>query len=160
MCAPSNFSQNGTNVREWTAHYPSQYYPDANAFQRLQQQQLYETRSIPSRALVNVCHPQTVRTSTNKYAIISAVVWQPCRQPNNITGELGASQPRDLKVLLDNQSHPYQQSQNTNLFPDNRPVCLMHGLIILYLAPLQDNMYVSQKQNTLEHMLYDIFDFA
>jgi hypothetical protein len=149
MCAPSNFSQ---YVREWSAHYPSQHYPHANAFQRLQQQ-LYETWNIPSYALVNVCHPQTVRTSTNKYAIISAVVWQPCRHPHNITGELGASQPRDLKVLLDNQSHPYQQSQNTSLFPDSRPVCLMHGLIISYLAPLQDNMYVSQKRNTLEQML-------
>jgi len=41
MCVPSNFSQNGA-VRERTAHYPSQHHPDANAFQRLQQQ-LYET---------------------------------------------------------------------------------------------------------------------
>jgi len=41
MWAPSNFSRNGTNVREWTAHYRSQQYPDANAFHRLQRQQLY-----------------------------------------------------------------------------------------------------------------------
>ena len=132
-----------------------QHLPDANAFQRLQQH-LYEIWSVTSTALVNVCHPWTVRTPTNKYVIIAAVLLQPCTHPHNIPGELGASQPRDLFLTI---NHILTNSHRTRV-SFQMHVTTQYPRFDRLIPCTTSGQHVSQQLTTSKHMLYSIFYFT
>jgi hypothetical protein len=66
--------------------------------------------------------PRTVQTPVNEDGTIAAAEQEPWRNSSNITRELELLQLRVLKVLRDDQLHPYQYSQGAYLFP-----VILHG---------------------------------
>jgi hypothetical protein len=119
MCACS--SQAGTAAWEYGLCYPGWHRPHANVFQCLEKR-FHEAGSVTSVAHVNAGRPWTVRTPTNDGTIIAAVEWEPWRSSWNITWELEVSQQRVLRVLHDDQLHPYHYLWSAHLFPDDCPL--------------------------------------
>jgi hypothetical protein len=113
-------SRAGTAAWGYALLYLGWCNQDANVF-RWMEQCLCVAGSVTPTELVNTGHPQTVQTWANEDAIIAAVEQEPWRSSRNITQVLGLPQPRVLKVLHDNQLHPYHYLQSSHVCTWDKP---------------------------------------
>ena len=93
---PCLHNQFSTFAREYVLSFLRQSHPDKNVFQQLE-------KRLTATVFVNTGRLRTVRTPTNDVAITASAQRWPRRTSRDIARELGLSQLRLSKVILDDQ---------------------------------------------------------